>query len=281
MKTEMKSNICLKVSASLLSSYLFSSYSVAFFLLHETLLQVKVLNFSALGTAVLASGISSKMSANGSSSLLLQLLNGAEAELLVNSSVSFSPHWFKIQDDKATFVPKPFPSLLWPYLFSWAKDVLPATSIISSLFFNEKKFCHQEQVSVFSSAFGRAGIVKGREDSAKDWNDGCSSWFTGLLTRIVIQMQKLEATFDSNSFLFYSLHTFLFQPDLCCLNFLIWVKINYARQLFSPHPLLLEWLSWCQNSESREEIRPNGLVHTQCCQREQRHNFGIDIAVVV
>lgn len=238
MKTEMKSNICLKVSASLLSSYLFSLYSVAFFLLHETLLQVKVLNFSALGTAVLASGISSKMSANDSSSLLLQLLNGAEAELLVNSSVSFSPHWFKIQDDKATFVPKPIPSLLWPYLFSWAKDVLPATSIISSLFFSENKFCHQEQVSVFSSAIGRAGIVKGRDDSAKDWNDGCSSWFTGLLTRIVIslsiylsilQMQKLEATFASNSFLFYSLHTFLFQPDLCCLNFLFWVKINYAR----------------------------------------------------
>lgn len=214
MKTEMKSNICLKVSASFLSSYLFSSYSVAFFLLHETLLQVKVLNLSALGTAVLASGISSKMSANGSSSLLLQLLNGAEAELLVNSSVSFSPHWFKIQDDEATFVPKPIPSLLWPYLFSWAKDVLPATSIISSLFFSEKKFCHQEQVSVFSSAIGRAGIVKGRDDSAKDWNDGCSSWFTGLLTRIVISLSIYLTNAEIRSNFCFQLIPFLLSPYL-------------------------------------------------------------------
>lgn len=78
----MKSNIGLKVSASLLSSYLFSSSSVAFSLLPESLLQIKVLNFSsALGTAVLVSGISSKMLVNGSSLLLLQLLNGARQNI--------------------------------------------------------------------------------------------------------------------------------------------------------------------------------------------------------
>lgn len=91
----------------------------------------------------------------------------------------------KFQNAKATFVP--IPSSLPPYLFTWAKDVLPATSVISSFFLSEKNFCHQEQVCVFSSAVGRAGIVKGRDDSAKDWNGGRSSWFTGLLRRIVFK----------------------------------------------------------------------------------------------
>lgn len=47
----------------------------------------------------------------------------------------------------------------------------PTSSVISSFFLSEKKLCHQE-VCVFSSAIGRAGVAKVRDVSAKDWDVG-------------------------------------------------------------------------------------------------------------
>lgn len=107
--------------------------------------------------------------------------------------------WFRLHHINLKFRTPKWHSclvLFWPYLCSWAKNVLPTTSVISSFFLSEKRFCHEKQVCVFSSAFGWGGVAKVRDGAPKDWNVGLSLWFTGLLTRTVFKLDKKDRSMD-------------------------------------------------------------------------------------